>query len=158
MLHSLAAISTHRFRFVVVVYHDYDGKVAWQSNNYKMKRLHKAGLILVKALIALAQLPDWLNWILAVVEPLVVLAVTFTIGYTCYWMFFAVDQTRGYVLAENIKELNTGWRAGALLVIVLFYRTARTFLEQAEEAWGVKKKKPLQGQEVAPLVPSDRNE
>ena len=89
----------------------------------------------------LAPLPEWLNWCLAVVEPLVVLAIATVILYLGYGAVFQPQgNAMGPSLKELIEEVNDNWKAGVLLLIVLFYRTVRTFLEQAEEALGVKRK------------------
>ena len=92
----------------------------------------------------LAPLPHWLNWCLAVVEPLVVLAVAIVILYLGYGaVFHTRDSAMGAWLKELIEEVNNNWKAGVLLLIVLFYRTVRTFLEEAEEALGVKRRRQL---------------
>jgi hypothetical protein len=43
---------------------------------------------------------------------------------------------------ELVKGLNDNWKAALILLVVLFYRTVRMFLEQAEEAFGVKRRLP----------------
>jgi hypothetical protein len=97
----------------------------------------------VAQLKKLAPLPQWLNWCLAVVEPLVVLAIAIVILYLGYGAVFQPQgSSMGASLKELIEEINDNWKAGILLLIVLFYRTVRTFLEQAEEALGVKRKLP----------------
>jgi hypothetical protein len=107
-------------------------------------------------LAPLARLPEWLDWLLAVVEPLVVLGITVSIGYVLYWQIFSGEsghplQPHAY-LATAMKQMSDNWKAGVILLVVLFYRTIRTFLEQADEALGVKRRKPLHGQ---PLSPSE---
>src|SRR5437899_2549208 len=94
----------------------------------------------LKKLRKLAQLPSWLNWILSVVEPLVVLAITFLISYFAYWLIFGSEKGEPQErLIRVLKEINDNWKVGLLLLVLLFYRTIRVFLEQAEEAWGVKR-------------------
>jgi len=93
----------------------------------------------------LTQLPDWLDWLLSVVEPAVVLAVTSVILYIVYWLVFGPEQDpRQARFRELIKGVSDNWKAGLVLLIILFYRTIRIFLEQAEEALGVKR--PLTGE------------
>lgn len=102
----------------------------------------------------------FLNWLLCVVEPLIVLALVFLAGYTAYWLVFGPDPGGGQKRSvELLKQLSDNWKAVILLLVVLFYRTIRTFFEQAEEAWGVKRKRRLPGEiesgRAAPSPPSD---
>jgi hypothetical protein len=113
-----------------------------------MKFLRAMGASILRVFSMLVRLPEWLNWLLAVVEPLVVLGVTFSLAYATYWLVFAQDKGHAY-LSTTIKQLNDNWKVGLILLVALFYRTIRIFLEQAEEAWGVKRKR-LQGQELNP--------
>jgi hypothetical protein len=95
----------------------------------------------------LIQLPEWLDWLLSVVEPLVVLAITVVIFYTGYCLVFGSEQSSHLARFKDLmKEVNDNWKAGLLLLVLLFYRTIRTFLEQAEEAFSIKKKKSLPGE------------
>ena len=97
---------------------------------------------LARRLRRLADIPIWLNWLLAVVEPLIVLAMTGVICWAAYWLVFGLAQPdRQTRLLDAIRLLNDNWKAGLLLLLLLFYRTIRTFLEQAEEAWGVKRRR-----------------
>jgi hypothetical protein len=94
-----------------------------------------------------SRLPMWLDWLLSVVEPLVVLAITAVIFYIGYWVIFGPPQSPQQTqFRELIKEVDENWKAGLLLLLLLFYRTVRVFLEQAEEAFGVKKRKELAGE------------
>jgi|SRR6266851_6887153 len=110
---------------------------------------------LLRTLSKLSQLPDWLDWFLSVVEPLVVIAITVVIFYVGYWLVFGPDlnahQTR---FKELIKEISDNWKAGLLLLVLLFYRTIRIFLEQAEEAFSVKR--PLRGEPEEGSKPSSQ--
>jgi hypothetical protein len=54
-----------------------------------------------------------------------------------------VDGRQARIIAL-MKGLNDNWKAALVLLVLLFYRTVRIFLEQAEEAWGVKR--PLKGE------------
>ncbi len=91
--------------------------------------------------------PEWLNWLLSVVEPLIVLLITGLVGYGTYWLVFG-GNTGGQQerLVRLMETINNNWKAALILLVLLFYRTIRTFLEQAEEAWGVKRKKPIAGE------------
>jgi hypothetical protein len=87
----------------------------------------------------LANLPDWLNWLLLVVEPSVVLVIALALGYATYRLLFGQqpageEQTRFFFL---IREVNDNWKAAVLLLILLFYRTVRDFLQRAEKAFGI---------------------
>lgn len=100
---------------------------------------------LLSTLRKILQLPDWLNWLLSVIEPLVVLAIAFVILYIGYCTVFRPASQQQAWFKELLEEFNNNWKAGVLILIVLFYRTVRTFLEQAEEAFTVKRKTPLRG-------------
>src|SRR5713226_6890348 len=103
----------------------------------------------------LAPLPHWLNWILATVEPIVVLAIAFAVLYVVYWAVFQSSGSSQQVrFKELIEEINGNWKAGILLLVVLFYRTIRIFLEQAEEAFSVKR--PLRGEPEEGSKPSSQ--
>src|SRR5713226_4468994 len=101
---------------------------------------------LLSGLKKLSQLPVWLNWLLSVVEPLVVLGIAIVILYAGYSAVFGpLQSTQQARFKELLQVINDNWKVGVLLLIVLFYRTIRIFLEQAEEAFTVKRKKPLPG-------------
>jgi hypothetical protein len=116
-----------------------------------VKPFRAIGNNVLRALQLLTRLPDFLNWTLAVLEPLVVIALIGATGYVSYLLVWSPDQEprRIHALAA-IGQIHQNWRPALILLIVLFYRTVRTFLEQAEEALGVKKKKSLPGQELNP--------
>jgi hypothetical protein len=90
---------------------------------------------------ALVRLPDWLSWLLSVIEPLTVLAATYLMCYVAYWVVFTGGQWHTH-LVMTIRELNDNWKAGIIILIVLFYRTIRAFLERVEEFWGMKAPRP----------------
>lgn len=102
----------------------------------------------MKFLRKLAQIPEWLDWILSAIEPIVVLAVAFVVAYVVYWAVFSTGHWHDHIVT-TVKELSDNWKAGLMLMVVLFYRTVRMFLEQAEEAFGVKRKR-LQGEPLNP--------
>jgi hypothetical protein len=107
---------------------------------------------IVRILSKLVQLPIWLNWVLAVVEPLVVLAITFLVGYFIYG---SVSGKQEYQIVQLMKVINDNWKASLILFVILFYRTVRMFLEQAEEwPWGLKKKPSLAGESQKEVNPS----
>jgi hypothetical protein len=109
--------------------------------------MHQFLRALFGTLRKLSRLPRWLDWLLSVVEPLVVLAITVVIFYIGYWVVFGPEQNAHQMqFKELIKEVDENWKAGLLLLLLLFYRTVRVFLEQAEEAFGVKKKTKLAGE------------
>ena len=103
--------------------------------------------------------PEWLNWLLSVVEPLIVLIITLLVGYATYWLVFGSSTSDHYnQLVQSIKTVNDNWKAALILILLLFYRTVRTFLEQAEEAWGVRKKKPIIGEPTEEANPPRKTE
>jgi hypothetical protein len=108
---------------------------------------------LVGTLSKLSRLPDWVDWLLSLVEPLVVLSIAAASFYIGYYLVVSPENgPRQAQYRQLIKEINDNWKAGILLLILLFYRTVRTFLEQAEEAFSVKR--PLRGESQEGPSPS----
>ena len=62
---------------------------------------------LTQAIATLTHLPDWLNWLLSVVEPLIVLGITVALAYTV-WCLMGPDvggrQARAITLLKDINE------------------------------------------------------
>ena len=97
-------------------------------------------------LAGLAQLPDWLDWLLSIIERLIVLAIAVCVFYSG-WVILGPNHAQLQAqLIQTARALNDNWKAVLLLLIPLFYRTIRMFLEQTEEAFGMKRKKPLSGE------------
>ena len=99
---------------------------------------------LFRKLTKLGELPDWLNWVLSVVEPLIVLGITVSVSYGAWCLVRPDVNGRQARIIVAMKGINDNWKAALILLVLLFYRTIRIFLEQAEEAWGVKR--PLKGE------------
>jgi hypothetical protein len=97
----------------------------------------------------LAELPEWLNWLLSLVEPVIVLGIAFCIAYGAWCLVTPELNGRQARIISAIKVLSENWKSAMLLLVLLFYRTIRMFLEQTEEAWGMKRKKtdPIEKQE-----------
>ena len=76
------------------------------------------------------------------IEVVTVVALTLSIycaiGYEIYWVLLApdADQRQARVVAA-VKQANESWKAGLLLLIPLFYRTIRKFLERVEKFAGM---------------------
>jgi 1,4-dihydroxy-2-naphthoate octaprenyltransferase len=83
-----------------------------------------------------------LDWIVSVAERLIVLGVGGAACYLGYRFVFGKASPSDSSLVSNLSQ---HWQILALLAIPLFYQTIRKFLEQAEEAWGIKKKRELEG-------------
>jgi hypothetical protein len=116
-----------------------------------MNILHWIGDKIIQAALSLVRLPAFLNWILAVIEPLVVIGLSSAVGYTAFLLLFGSDQDPKRIHAiAAIGQLQQNWKPGLIVLVILFYRTIRTFLEQAEEALGVKKKRVLPGEQLNP--------
>ena len=110
-----------------------------------------------KKLSKLAQLPQWLNWLLSVVEPLIVLAITFVIGYAAYWLVFGLNATDKHTrMIQAMEVINNNWKVALIVLLLLFYRTVRIFIEQAEELWIVKRKKPMVGEQQEQPNPQEK--
>jgi len=86
------------------------------------------------------EFPDWiikvLDWIVAVTERLVVLAIAF-IAFYGGWLAFRADPEKSDALTEALKALSDNWKGLILLLVPLFYRTVRTFLEKVRKFAGM---------------------
>lgn len=84
----------------------------------------------------------WLDRILECLEVAMVLMLAAGIlaaaAYELFWIFCGDPSVRQARLAAVLKGLNENWKAGLLLLIPLFYRTIRGFLERVEEFGGAK--------------------
>lgn len=83
--------------------------------------------------------PDFLNWLLSVLELLLVFAITCLLGYAI-WCFVAGTSQEARI-TRLIEVVNNNWKASLVLLIPLFYRPIRLFLENLEEAGGLKRGK-----------------
>jgi hypothetical protein len=96
------------------------------------------------------KLPQWilnsLDWLVGVVERLVVLAVAFLTFYIGWLTFHGAGIAQKGAAkppaAELLTALSENWKGLLLVLIPLFYRTARTFLERVQKFAGMEA--PLQ--------------
>jgi len=85
-------------------------------------------------------IPEFLNYVLSIVELVIVLIIACLTGFAVYcFLSGSGQQTRFISLMEAIEK---NWKAALILLIPLFYRPVRTFLEQLEKAWGLERRKP----------------
>ena len=77
-------------------------------------------------------------WLLGVLELLIVFAVTFLIGYVLFCLLWGQNPAR---LVALIGTINENWKAALILLIPLFYRPVRIFLDNLEEAGSFKRSK-----------------
>jgi hypothetical protein len=84
----------------------------------------------------------WLDRILECLEVAMVLVLAAGIlvatGYETIWIFHGDPLGRQARLAAALRGLNENWKALLLLLIPLFYRTIKGFLERVEEFAGAK--------------------
>lgn len=85
-----------------------------------------------------------LDWLVGVLERLTVIAIGCIVFYTG-WQFLQGSVTQS--LRDTVKALSDNWRILLLVLVPLFYRAVRSFLERLEEAWGMKA--PIQKEKVA---------
>ena len=94
---------------------------------------------------------DWVDRLLTVLECVMVLTVVIVIfvvlGFGAYWVGIGSSEVRPSRIAAAVRLANENWKVGLLLLIPLFYRPIRTFLEEVQEAWGMKRR---------PLRPSEQ--
>jgi uncharacterized membrane protein YfcA len=84
-------------------------------------------------------LPAGLDWVLSVVEPLIVLGIGVFIIYSAYWLIWGPEHSSQQArIAQAMKMMHDNWKAGLILIVPLFYRTIRGFLERVEEFAGAK--------------------
>ena len=75
-----------------------------------------------------------LDWLVAVAERTVALTIAATVFYAGWSVFHGTaDQS----LKDTLKTFSENWRAFLLLLIPLFYRTVRTFLERVKKFAGM---------------------
>ena len=88
---------------------------------------------------------------------LLALGVYSVVIYELWWIWFGAEAgTRASRLEVVAKMLNENWKAELLLLIPLFYRTIRGFLERVEEFAGMKAPRPPL--KVRPAVPNPHQE
>lgn len=85
----------------------------------------------------------WLDRCLKIVEFLTVAGlagVVFTIAiYETFWVLWGCTPSARQDRVQTVLTmLNGNWKIGLLLLIPLFYRTVRAFLQRAEEFAGIK--------------------
>jgi hypothetical protein len=81
--------------------------------------------------------PNWLSYILSVLELVIVLALAGLLGVAVYALLAGDGERITYLM----KTVHDNWRAALVLLIPLFYRPVRTFLENLEEAGSLKRTK-----------------
>jgi hypothetical protein len=86
-----------------------------------------------------------LDWLVMVAERMIVLGVTFLA------LYFGVQSLRGLLTDGQSKALylaGQSWRIVFILMIPLFYQTVRTFLEEVQEIWGMKRPKQARNSSI----------
>lgn len=76
-----------------------------------------------------------LDWVVAVIERMVVIAVAL-IAFYSGWLAFH-EPGKSDALTQTLKALSEYWKGLLLLLIPLFYRTVRTFLEKVRKFAGM---------------------
>jgi len=87
-----------------------------------------------------------LDWLVKVAERLLVLGVAFLAFYFGYYFCRA---SLSKEQKEVVAFVAINWKIILILMIPLFYQTVRTFLEEVQEAWGIKRR-PKQALNVGP--------
>lgn len=65
-------------------------------------------------------------------------AVARGILYQTVWILWADSACRQIRFAQSLKTINDNWKVGLIILIPLFYRGIRAFLERVEEFGGMK--------------------
>jgi len=87
--------------------------------------------------------PAFLDWLLSIVERLLVLGISFVIFSVGYQMM----KGRADREIAALAKVGESWKMLLLLLVPLFYRTVNRFIEEAHEAFGVKRN--LQGAAIS---------
>lgn len=90
-----------------------------------------------------------LDWIVKVAERLVVLALVLLVFWFGYHLY--CGDAAGYQVAV-LKALGDNWKALLILLLVVFYDSVKTFLEEVQEFGGMKRERKgrPEGEEQAP--------
>src|SRR5271167_311634 len=96
-------------------------------------------MTVLSTLAAMRRIPTWilsvLDWIIGLAERLVVIAIACVGFYIGWGAFHTADQTK--FMKDMLNPLSENWRALLPLLIPLFYRTVRAFLERVEKFAGM---------------------
>ncbi|MCR4318246.1 MAG: hypothetical protein NUW37_18035 [Planctomycetes bacterium] len=84
----------------------------------------------------IGNLPKHLDWVLKIVESTLVIAIS---GLVFYFGWKLVREGKSEEIETFFKSIGENWGAMVLLLIPLFFRTVRTFLEEVHEAFGMKR-------------------
>lgn len=97
--------------------------------------------------------------ILATMEFVTVLIIfAMFVYFTLYLVCASEQDTRQIYLRSVLREINDNWKAGLLLLVPLFYRTVRMFLERVETVAGIKARpRPPQKQSETKKIPPEEN-
>ena len=76
---------------------------------------------------------DWIEWLVQVGEGLLVLALV--------WAIFCIGWRLIWEQKKLQPVLQVDWRVFLAVLIPLFFRTVRTFIEEIVEAFGIKREK-----------------
>lgn len=105
------------------------------------------------------------DWCLKISEALIVTIITAVVFLfvvrEVLWVWHACNATiRQQRIEAALKMLNENWKVGLLILVPLFYRTIRTFLERVRKAFGMEvqepddvEEKPNPPDEAAPSAP-----
>lgn len=77
-----------------------------------------------------------LDWLTRVVERAVVLAIAFAVFYF-FWHIIHGNQSQVSSAEHALEVCSQNWKGLLILLVPLFYRTIRTFLEKVRRAWGM---------------------
>lgn len=78
-----------------------------------------------------------LDWLVEVAERTTALAVAVLVGYLSFHFLFGKATPSD---VQFVSAIGAHWQALLILLIPLFYRTIRTFLQEVEEAYGMKRR------------------
>jgi hypothetical protein len=88
----------------------------------------------------LERVPEFLNAVLSILEPLLVIGVGVALCYVLYVLFMEPSSSENRQVVEDaIQTLGANWTFAVVILLPLFYRRVRIFLEEVQEAGGVKR-------------------
>jgi hypothetical protein len=90
--------------------------------------------------------PHWMDIVLSILEPAIIVGITLLAIYASCWLMFGNENSAQHIrMIRMVVLLNENWKVGLILLLLLFYRPIRIFLEQLEQGpLGMKRRVPAE--------------
>lgn len=82
---------------------------------------------------------------LSLLEPAIIFGISALVVYASWWLVFGNENSAQHLrMVRMVVLLNENWKVGLALLLVLFYRPTRIFLEHLEQGpFGMKRREPV---------------